>query len=192
MTNVLLMKVRYEYPPFFRSVVADARVNLRYRSEGEFKNKFHGAMHIFRLMWVADAFFAQVCYRARCRLIRFRIPLIPTILHRLCMSHSQVCIGKPVIIQPGMYIAHGQVVIDGFVKIDSGVVLLPWVTIGLKAGNFQGATIEKNVHVGTGAKIIGPVTLGNGCKIGANSVIVKNVPRGAIVAGVPGEILKRK
>ena len=190
MTNVLLIKVRYEYPPFFRSVVADARVNLRYRGEGDFKNKFHGAMHIFRLMWVADAFSAQVCYRARCRLIRFRVPLIPTILHRICMSHSQVCIGKPVIIQPGMYIAHGQVVIDGFVKIDSGVVLLPWVTIGLKAGNFQGPTIEKNVHIGTGAKIIGPITVGKGSKIGANAVVVKDVVATTTVAGVPAAQMK--
>ena len=106
------------------------------------------------------------------------------------MSHSQVCIGKPVIIQPGMYIAHGQVVIDGFVKIDSGVVLLPWVTIGLKAGNFQGPTIEKNVHIGTGAKIIGPITVGKGSKIGANAVVVKNVVATTTVAGVPAAQMK--
>ena len=106
------------------------------------------------------------------------------------MSHSQVCIGKPVVIQPGMYIAHGQVVIDGFVKIDSGVVLLPWVTIGLKAGNFQGPTIEKNVHIGTGAKIIGPITVGKGSKIGANAVVVKDVVAKSTVAGVPAAQMK--
>ena len=180
-----MINIHRQYPRFFRSVYADARVNLGYRSEGELKNIFQGIFHIIRLMWVTDAFFAQVCYRARCRLIRFRIPLIPTILHRICMSHSQVCIGKPVVIQPGMYIAHGQVIIDGFVKIDSGVVLLPWVTIGLKAGNFQGPTIEKNVHIGTGAKIIGPITVGKGSKIGANAVVVKDVVAKSTVAGVP-------
>jgi serine O-acetyltransferase len=188
--NVVMKNIRQQYPRFFRSVYADARVNLGYRSEGDLKNIFQGIFHIIRLMWVGDAFFAQVCYRARCRMYRFRIPLLPTILHRICMSHSQVCIGKPVVIQPGMYIAHGQVAIDGFVKIDSGVVLLPWVTIGLKAGNFQGPTIEKNVHIGTGAKIIGPITVGKGSKIGANAVVVKDVPATSTVAGVPAALLK--
>ena len=106
------------------------------------------------------------------------------------MMHSQVCIGNPVVIEPGIYIAHGQVVIDGFTKISSGVVIFPWVTIGLKAGNFQGPMIENDVHIGTGSKIIGPVTLGQGAMVGANSVVIKNVESHQTVGGIPAEVLK--
>jgi serine O-acetyltransferase len=101
------------------------------------------------------------------------------------MMHSQVCIGNPVVIEPGIYIAHGQVVIDGFTKIGSGVVILPWVTIGLKAGNFQGPMIESDVQIGTGAKVIGPITIGKGAIVGANAVVIKNVADLQTVAGIP-------
>jgi len=83
---------------------------------------------------------------------------------------------------PGVYLAHGQVVIDGFVDIHSGVVIFPWVTIGLRAGNFDGPKILDGVHIGTGAKVIGPVTVGNGARIGANSVVVGDVaPRTTVI-----------
>ena len=53
-------------------------------------------------------------------------------------------------------------VIDGLVEIHSGVTIAPWVTIGLRAGDYRGATIERNVSIGTGAKVIGPVRVGAG------------------------------
>ena len=60
--------------------------------------------------------------------------------------------------------------------------------IGLRAGNYQGATIERNVSIGTGAKIIGPVRIGEGATIGANAVVVDDVPAGATAVGVPARI----
>ena len=60
----------------------------------------------------------------------------------------------PVVVQPGIYIVHGQVVIDGQVEIHSGVTIAPWVTIGLRAGDYRGATIERDVSIGTGANRI--------------------------------------
>jgi serine O-acetyltransferase len=101
------------------------------------------------------------------------------------MMIGQVCIGDPVVMQPGVYIAHGQVVIDGIVDIHPGVVIFPWVTVGLRAGNFQGPTILGGVHIGTGAKVIGPVTVGKGARIGANSVVVGDVAPHTTVVGAP-------
>ena len=190
MRNPFLRDVQKRHPRFFRAVAADARVSLKYRAEKYEVSKIALLLQIVRLSWVSDAFLAQVFYRAKARLHYFRIPIIPTILHRLAMMHSQVCIGKPVVVEPGIYIAHGQVVIDGFTKIGSGVVISPWVTIGLKAGNFQGPTIGLDVHIGTGAKIIGPILIGDGVVIGANAVVVKNVANHQTVVGVPTEILK--
>jgi serine O-acetyltransferase len=190
MSNPLLRDVQKRHPRFFHAVAADARVTLAYRAENFEIRRSSLLFQIFRLSWVSDAFLAQVFYRAKARLQYFRIPIIPTILHRLAMMHSQVCIGNPVFIEPGIYIAHGQVVIDGFTKIGSGVVIFPWVTIGLKAGNFQGPMIESDVHIGTGAKVIGPVKLGLGAMIGANAVVVKDVGSHQTVVGIPAEVLK--
>ena len=136
-------------------------------------------------MWVSDAFFAHVCYRAKARMQALGIPILPRVAHRLAMMTAQVCIGDPVVMQPGVYIAHGQVVVDGLVSIESGVVLFPWVTVGLRAGNIQGPTIGRNVHIGTGAKIIGPVVVGDGARIGANAVVVNDVAAGTTVVGSP-------
>jgi len=85
-------------------------------------------------MWVSDAFAAHALYRAKARMQALGIPILPRIAHRLAMMIGQVCIGDPVVMQPGVYIAHGQVVIDGIVDIHPGVVIFPWVTVGLRAG----------------------------------------------------------
>ena len=85
----------------------------------------------------------------------------------------------------GVYIVHGQVVIDGPAEIHSGVTIAPWVTIGLRAGDYRGAVIERNVSIGTGAKVIGGVTVGEGATIGANAVVVDDVPPGVTVVGAP-------
>lgn len=189
--NPLMRDIRRQHPKFFRAVAADARITLAYRAEPhEIQSKIRLVVDILRLAWVSDAFLAQILYRAKARLQHFHVPILPTVFHRLAMMHSQVCIGNPVVIEPGIYLAHGQVVIDGFTKIRSGVVIFPWVTIGLKAGNFQGPMIENGVHIGTGAKIIGPITIGEAAVVGANAVVVKDVPSHRTVIGIPAEVLQ--
>jgi serine O-acetyltransferase len=104
------------------------------------------------------------------------------------MSSAQLCIGDPVILEPGVYIPHGQVVMDGLVRVASGVVICPRVTVGLKAGIVKGATIAPDVTIGTSAKVIGPVTIGAGACIGANAVVLEDVPAGATVIGIPAQV----
>ena len=119
-------------------------------------------MQIVRLAWVSDAFLAQALYRVKARLQALGVPVLPRLAHRLAMALAQVSIGDPVVVQPGVYIVHGQVVIDGLVEIHSGAVIAPCVTIGLRAGDVQGAVIERDVSIGTGAKVIGAVRIGAG------------------------------
>jgi serine O-acetyltransferase len=66
-------------------------------------------------------------------------------------------------------------------------VIFPWVTIGLRAGDFGGPTIGRGVQIGTGAKVIGPVTIGPNAQIGANAVVVDDVPANATVVGLPAK-----
>ena len=178
--------IRDRHPPFWHAVVEDAKANCRYRSEPhDLETRRAALVQVLRLMWVSDAFFAQVCYRAKAGLQARGVPVLPRIAHRLAMATSQVCIGDPVVIEPGIYVAHGQIVVDGLASIGAGSVIFPWVTIGLRAGDIKGPTIGRNVHIGTGAKIIGPVTVGNGARIGANAVVVGDVAAGTTVVGSP-------
>jgi serine O-acetyltransferase len=180
--------VRATHPPFLHAVVADARATARLRGDRwQFTSRLDAVLQAIRLAIVSDAFLAQVCYRAKASCQVHRIPVIPRIFHRLAMMTGQVCIGDPVVVRPGVYFAHGQVVIDGLVEIGEGVVLFPWVTIGLRAGTPVGPTLGPNCHIGTGAKVIGPVRVGAGAKVGANAVVLEDVPDHTTVVGIPAK-----
>jgi serine O-acetyltransferase len=178
--------LRARHPPLWVALKEDARVTAQHRGEPhEFRTPRDTVLAILRLIWVSDAFLAQALYRAKAWLQSLGVPVLPRLLHRLAMLTAQVSIGDPVVIAPGVYIVHGQVVADGLVQIDTGVVIAPFVTIGLRAGDVTGPTVERYVSIGTGAKLIGPVTVGEGATIGANAVVVDDVPAGATVVGTP-------
>lgn len=183
--------IRARHPGFREAVVADAEITARFRGERhEFRSRLDLIVQLARLCAVSDAFLAQVLYRAKARLQARGVPVLPRVAHRLAMALAQVSIGDPVVVQPGVYIVHGQVVADGLVEIAAGVQLFPWVTIGLKAGDVHGATIEHGASIGTGAKVIGNVRIGAGASIGANAVVVEDVPAGATVGGVPARLIR--
>jgi len=182
---------RERHPSFWPAVVADAAVTATHRGErAQFSSGLDAALQVLRLAWVSDAFLAQVLYRAKARMQSRRVPVLPRVAHRLGMLLAQVSIGDPVVVEPGIYIVHGHVVIDGIVEIGSGTVLSPFVTIGLRAGQLAGPTIERDVQVGTGAKIIGTVRVGEGATIGAGSVVVGDVSPGETVVGIPARRLQ--
>jgi serine O-acetyltransferase len=178
--------LRARHPPLWEALSQDARVTALHRGERhEFRSRLDTASQIARLAWVSDAFLAQAFYRAKARLQALGVPVLPRILHKLAMLTAQVSIGDPVVVEPGVYIVHGQIVADGLVQIGAGVVISPFVTIGLRAGDVTGPTVERYVSIGTGAKLIGPVTVGSGATVGANAVVVDDVAPGATVVGVP-------
>jgi serine O-acetyltransferase len=178
--------IRAQHPRLRVALPADARVTAHHRGERhQFRSPLDTAAQIVRLAWVSDAFLAQALYRVKARLQALGVPLLPRLAHRLAMMLAQVSIGDPVIVHPGVYIVHGQVVADGLVEIHSGVVISPFVTIGLRAGDVSGPVVEPGVSIGTGAKLIGPVRIGAGATIGANAVVVDDVPAGVTVVGIP-------
>jgi serine O-acetyltransferase len=181
--------VRARHPRLREALVADARITAAHRGErAEFRSALDAALQIARLAWVSDAFLAQALYRVKARLQALGVPVLPRVAHRLAMAIAQVSIGDPVVVHPGVYILHGQVVIDGPAEVHPGVTIGPWVTVGLRAGDFRGATIERDVSIGTGAKVIGAVRVGAGARIGANAVVVADVPAGVTVVGAPARV----
>lgn len=147
-------------------------------------------LQIVQTAWESDAFLCMLLYRIRVRLLVHSIPLLPTVLHRLCMVLAQVDIGDKVVLQPGVYIPHGQVVIDGKVVIGSGTSIGPWVTIGLAAVEVEGPTIGAGVFIGTGAKILGRIRVGEAARIGANSVVLRDVEPQTTVVGAPAKVVR--
>jgi serine O-acetyltransferase len=98
------------------------------------------------------------------------------------------------IIGEGFFIDHGMgVVIGETAIIHDNVTLYHGVTLGGTTWNKgkRHPTIEEGVVIGAGAKVIGAITIGKGCRIGANSVVLKNAPPDSVIVGVPGQIIVR-
>jgi serine O-acetyltransferase len=88
-----------------------------------------------------------------------------------------------------MFIDHGAgVVIGETADIGDNVTLYQGVTLGGTgfATGKRHPTVQDNVTIGSGAKLLGPITIGHGAKIGANSVVITDVPPNATVVGNPG------
>ncbi len=186
-----MARTRAQQPRFVHAVFGDTKMCAAARGERKrFRGRFDAAFQALRLMWLTDAFLAQALYRAQAGLDALGVPLLPRVMHRLAIMTGQVCVGRSVLMQPGVCIPHGQVVIDGNVEIDREVVILPWVTIGPSAGDTHGPVIERGVRIGTGAKVLGRITVHRDAKIGANAVVLEDVPAGATVAGVPARVIK--
>lgn len=178
--------LRARFPGLREAVAADARITAQHRGERfEFASRLDLLAQVLRLMWVSDAFLGLVLYRMKSRMQARGIPVLPRLAHRAAMAIAQVSIGDPVVVHPGVYLIHGQVVLDGLVEIGSGTVIGPWVTVGLRAGNVRGPQVGNGVSIGTGAKLIGPITVGAGATIGANAVVVDDVGAGSTVVGAP-------
>jgi len=180
-------KLRAEHPHLRQAVHADAKCFFARRGEPrEIETRSQLLRAVAVLLVRSDAFGALMAYRAKARLQGLGVPVLPRVFHYLAMSSGQVCIGDPVYLAPGIYLPHGQIVIDGIVRIGKDVSIPPFVTIGLVASKgVKGPTIGRGVRIGTGSKILGPVEIGAGAKIGANSVVIGDVARCATVVGAP-------
>ena len=88
----------------------------------------------------------------------------------------------------GFYIGHGgPIVVSRYTKFGNNVNISQFTTIG--TNNDVGATIGSNVYIGPSVCIIGGVTIGDNVTIGAGSVVTRDIPDGATVAGNPARIL---
>lgn len=95
----------------------------------------------------------------------------------------------------GVFIDHGSgVVIGETTIIGNNVTIYQQVTLGGtgKETGKRHPTIEDNVMIAAGAKVLGPITIGKNSKIGAGSVVLKDVPEHSTVVGIPGRIIKTK
>jgi serine O-acetyltransferase len=117
------------------------------------------------------------------------IPLLPHGLAYVSRMTTGVEIHPAARIGDALFIDHGMgVVIGETSEIGDNVTLYQGVTLGGTgfATGKRHPTLEDNVTVGSGAKLLGPITVGHGSKVGANSVVIHDVPENSTVVGNPG------
>jgi len=117
------------------------------------------------------------------------VPLLPRLIAALARSLTGIEIHPAATIGQGFFIDHGMgVVIGETAEIGDDVTLYQGVTLGGTgfATGKRHPTVQDNVTIGSGAKLLGPITVGHGSKIGANSVVIHDVPPNSTVVGNPG------
>jgi serine O-acetyltransferase len=132
---------------------------------------------------------ALLAYRVAHAMKAAGVPLLPRLVSMLTRAVTGIEIHPAARIGQGLFIDHGAgVVIGETADIGNDVTLYQGVTLG--GTGFQTGkrhpTVEDNVTIGSGAKLLGPITIGHGAKIGANSVVITDVPPNSTVVGNPG------
>jgi len=186
----LRRRLRASRPPLGKAVREDVRAFIAGRFETGGQGRLAAPFHVLRLAWKSDAFLGVLLYRVRAWLQGASVPILPTLIHRICVAFFDVSIDDYLVLGEGVYVPHGYLVIDGPVTIGRWCVLCPWVSIGLTPGTLEAPELGDGVFVGTGAKILGPVKIGDGAIIGAGSVVLKDVPAHTTVAGVPARVIR--
>ena len=138
-------------------------------------------------------FHAILAHRLAHRLYRWRIPLVPRVLSQISRFFTGIEIHPGATIGRRFFIDHGSgVVIGETTNIGDDVLLYQGVTLG-GTGHGKGKrhpTIGDRVVIGTGAKVLGNIRIGDNVKIGAGSVVVHPVPDNSTVVGIPGRVVR--
>ncbi len=140
-------------------------------------------------------FHALLFYRLAHWLREKRLPFLPRALSQVARFITGIEIHPGAVIGSSLFIDHGMgVVIGETAEIGDHVTLFQGVTLG-GTGKQRGKrhpTIGSHVVVGAGAKVLGPIKIGDYVKIGANAVVLQDVPDHSTVVGIPGKIVRIK
>ena len=121
-----------------------------------------------------------------------RVPRLGTMIKQLNHLLTGADIAWQATIGDGLTLHHPTgVVIGPGVEIGDDCRVQQGVTIGGKGGRGMDGSpfIGDRVHIGTGAKVLGPVSVGDGCEIGANAVVITSIPPGSVAVGVPARVV---
>ncbi len=124
------------------------------------------------------------------------LPFLGPVLRRLFWYWTRLCFASDVDTQarigPGLYTPHPfGIVIGAGVRIGRNVAILQRVTLGRAGLDHVYPVIGDSVEIGAGAAILGAIRIGDGARIGANSVVLKDVPAGAVAVGAPARVIER-
>ncbi len=156
------------------------------------KERDPAARGFLEILFCYPGFQALSIHRLSHRLWKSKLPLLPRLLSQINRFITGVEIHPGAKIGKGVFIDHGMgVVIGETSEIGDRCLLYQGVTLGGtgKETGKRHPTLESNVVVGAGAKVLGGIYVGTNTRIGAGSVVVKNVAANSTVVGIPGRVV---
>ena len=147
--------------------------------------------------WSCQGFWVMIVYRFGCwrytlksALLRKPFSLLYKILYKFIQVITGIELPCEVSVGKNFRIDHfGGIIISGFTSFGDNCVIRDGVTVGLRRVDDPVAPqIGNNVDIGTGAKVLGGITIGDNVVIGANAVVLEDVPSNSIAVGVPARI----
>lgn len=141
------------------------------------------------------SFHGLLLYRFSHFFYKWKVKFLANFLHLLGRILYSMDIHPSAEIESGVVIDHGiGVVIGETARVGKGTLIYHGVTLGAKKvmKGKRHPDVGRNVFIGAGAKILGPIKIGDNVVIGANAVVLEDVPPNAVVVGIPAQIVKIK
>ena len=158
------------------------------------RDKDPAAVNIFHVIFLYQGFHILIFHRIAHFFYKIKLKFIARMISQIARFFTGIEIHPGAIIGKRLFIDHGMgVVIGETAVIGDNCVMYHGVTLG-GTGKDKGKrhpSLGNNVIVGSGAKLLGPIIIEDNVKIGANAVVLKNVPSNNTVVGIPGKILEK-
>jgi len=152
------------------------------------------ARNFFEIITTYPGVHALIFHRASHGLYKRNFKWLARVLSNFVRWYTGIEIHPGAVIGRRFFIDHGTgIVIGETAEIGDDVTLYHGVTLGgttWRKGK-RHPTLENNVVIGAGAKVLGPITIKSGGRVGSNAVVTKDVPNDATVVGVPGRVIER-
>jgi len=167
--------------PLFSNIKADLKTY-----EGQWSQQGFWVMVVYR--------FGRWRYGIKNSLLRKPFSLLYRFLYKMVQILTGIELPCEVPVGMNFRIDHfGDIIISGYASFGDDCIIRNGVTVGLK--NIEEKTAPKignRVNIGTGAKILGNITIGDNVDIGANAVVIASVPDNSIAVGIPARIIPKK
>lgn len=176
------MKIGCVMPNLFQTIATDLRLKANWN---------YGSTRRADLIktLVTDGTAAMILYRLMQWARRYHLTPLEMLFNKFNAVFCNCIIGRGADFGPGFVLIHSTgVVINGSVRGGERIYIEHQVTIG--AERRQSPTLGSDIFIGAGAKIIGAVRIGDGSRIGANAVVVDDVPAHATVVGIPARVVR--
>jgi serine acetyltransferase len=141
-------------------------------------------------LWLAcDAFAILFSFRIRKVLKRWRVPFVNRLIRLWQTAFYSIELGIDIELGHGVYFVHSLgTVVGGDAKIGEGCVFFGNNTIG--ASRFRGSpTIGAHTVIGAGVRVLGSISVGPYCFLGANAVVIQDLPEGKVAVGIPARVI---
>jgi serine O-acetyltransferase len=160
-----------------------------YKKDPALHGKIFSPIELILYAGIWSIFFHRIAYL----LFVLKIPFVPRLISQISRFLTGIEIHPGAKIGHGFFIDHGNgVVIGETAEIGNNVLLFHQVTLGSKGGTAAGKrhpTIGNNVTIGAGAKVLGPINVGDNSIIGAGSIVTKDVPPDSTAVGNPAKLI---